>query len=328
MSLFAIEGGKSEVELLPHEQEMLDIINMVETEQKDQEMGLSLGPRFAQFSDAFNGLRPAFIFLGAQSNVGKTALAIGLSIECVKHNKDVYVIYFALDDRVHEIMPRFISWNQRIPIDAVMFPRKYKDQPNILKRREVGFNELKSLVKKFKIRDINFGDSVEYIEDTVREHKNALPEGTKVVVFIDNFYDLSTRDVSFRDENEKFKHIGKEIDRIANQYSVPIVCTAELRKLNGTRRPIIEDLRETVKLVYKAKAICLCYNEVGLRGEAASIYWDKPGDPTKQPILEVRVGKNKLGSFKGTLFYNFYPDQSYLDEVPPQGRQRLASMID
>ena len=321
-------GLAMQAELKPHEQEMLDLINMVEEEQRNMEMGISLGPRFKQFTEVINGLRPSLIFIPAQSNVGKTALAAMMCMELVKNNEDVYCLYFAIDDRIHEILPRFIACDQRIPIEAVQFPKKYKDDPNILRRREIGYDVMRRLVGRIKVRDINFGDTIEYIEETIREHQAVLPPDTKVVVFIDNFYDVACRDVSFNNQNDKLQHLGKEADRIANQYAVPIIATAELRKLNGTRRPMMEDLRETVKLVYKAKAICMCYNEVGLKKEQANIYWERQGNPMKQPVLEVHFVKNKLSSFKSTLFYNFYPDQSYLEEVGPEGRRRYISMID
>ena len=77
----------------------------------------------------------------------------------------------------------------------------------------------------------------------------------------------------------------------------------------------MDDIRETVKIAYEAKAILLCYNEVGLRGEAASIFYMRGGqefENIKQPVFEVKIGKNKFASFKGRLFFEFMPELSYM----------------
>lgn len=71
----------------------------------------------------------------------------------------------------------------------------------------------------------------------------------------------------------------------------------------------------------------LVYNEVGLRGQQSQIYWEKPDSPDKQPILECHIGKNKFGSFKGRVFFEFMPEMSYFKEVPPAGAIRYSQMI-
>ena len=71
----------------------------------------------------------------------------------------------------------------------------------------------------------------------------------------------------------------------------------------------------------------LCYNEVGLRGESAQVFWEQDGINEKRPLLEVKVGKNKLSSYKKRMFFEFVPEMSYLREVPPEGTRRYNQMI-
>lgn len=88
-----------------------------------------------------------------------------------------------------------------------------------------------------------------------------------------------------------------------------------------------DDLKENNRLEYEANFIALLYNEVGIKEENASIYWLDEDNETKMPVIEMKVGKNKLGSFKGTRFYEFMPDRSYLVEAPIEDCRRYASLV-
>src|SRR6185312_15425623 len=107
----------------------------------------------------------------------------------------------------------------------------------------------------------------------------------------------------------------------------PVITTGEFKKLNGFRRPALDDLRESVKIKYEAKAILLCHNEVGIKGEAASIYFERKGKAKKQPIFEVKFGKNKMGGFKGRLFYEFYPEIAYFEEADQVSTKKYNNLV-
>jgi replicative DNA helicase len=306
-------------EIPEYQQEWIDTVHEVKeySDNSGSLGGLDFG--FAQLNDAFNGLNPAVYQIAGPSNVGKSAFCLQLAWQVSQVNNKVYVIYFALDDRVHDILPRVIAMDQRIPISCVKYPNKYEAQATLLNRRVTGFKALEQCASRFKLRDLSKGDNIEYIESTIQEHKLALPDDVTLCIFIDNFFDIQVHDKRFSGNNEKYEFLAVELERISEQYACPIVCTAELRKLNGNRRPILDDIRDTIKIVYKAKAIMLCYNEVGIRGQSAVIFWVRDGSSYKEPLLEIKVAKNKLGEFKGRLFYQFWPEQSFLVEVPEAG---------
>lgn len=301
-----------------YEQEWLNIVDEVKeyTDNSGEKGGLTFG--FPILDEAFNGFNAAVYQLGGPSNTGKSALCLQLAWNVALLNENTYCIYFALDDSINDMLPRIIAMDKRIPISSIKYPKKYADQPNILRRRIEGFNTLKTMAPKFKLRDLNFGDSIEYIEKTVQEHKSALPSDCKLCIFIDNFFDIQVEEKNFKNNNEKYEYLAVQLEKISQNYGCPIMCTAELRKLNGNRRPILDDLRETIKIVYKAKAVMLCYNEVGIRGQNAEVYWMQGDNDDKLPILEVYVAKNKLGEYKGRIFYEFWPAQSFLVEVPAE----------
>lgn len=102
--------------------------------------------------------------------------------------------------------------------------------------------------------------------------------------------------------------------------------------LHGKHGAVRKDAsRLALSMEYKdeAKAILLSFNEVSYRNQQANIFWLDEDDPTqeKKPVYEMHVGKNKFGSFKGRLFYNFKPHMSYFMEVPEAMTQKYNQMI-
>lgn len=326
----AINSDIDRSELPDYQVEMLDIIDHVDEYawERGELGGLDFG--FPQLTRAVNGLQPAMYLIAGPPNVGKSAYALQLAWQVAHNNEDAYVIYWALDDRKEDILPRVVSMDQRVPINVIKIPERYVGQENLMQRRTQGLNRLRGSVDKFKLLDQGEGQTIEKLEEIIQRHKMHLEMNDpdkKLVVFVDNFYDLMSESQTFNGDNQKYEYIATKMDDMIEQYDVPIVSTAELRKLNGNRRPTPDDLRSTIKLQYMAKVIMLCYNEVGFRGEAANVFWQKHNVEEKQPVLEVRLGKNKLGSFKGRLFYQFWADQSYLCEVPKEQARNMNARI-
>lgn len=325
-------------ELPDFQREMLETIETMDEYAKNRGTigGFDMG--YPQLNEALEGLNTGLILIAGQSNVGKSAFCMQLGWQVSQKNRVVtkeqpnraYVLYFSLDDNANDLLPRCISIEEKIPINAVKYPTKYDGHEVWMTRRVAGIKKLKESVDSFKMIDANQGDTIEFIEETVRNHTLSLKEideSYKLVVFIDNFHDINVRDQSFGSDNAKYDFLAGELDRICTLYDIPIVCTAEFRKLNGNRRPTIDDVRESVKIAYKAKAIILCYNEVGLRGESANIFWIRPGNQDKQPVLEAKIGKNKFGSYKGRIFFEFIPEMSCLEESPKERAIRYGQMI-
>lgn len=315
---------QQEQQLPEYQQEWIDIVRHVMEYSENRTSGLNIG--FPMLHEALNGLNPGLIFIAGQPNIGKSAFCLQMAWQIAQHNDNIYVIYFSLDDNDTEIVPRIVSMDQRIPISAVKYPLRFQDNTQYMTRRAAGFRKLASVADRFKLLDSDYGYDIASIEEIVRKHKVQLPEDKHLCIFLDNFYNIKVKDVRFRDQDERSRYIAHRLKTISDQ-EIPVVSTIELRKLNGNRRPTTEDVFGSVHLQYEAEATLLCYNEVGLRGNAAEIYWNKPGSEEKQPLLEIRVGKNKMGDFKGRLFYEFWANQSFLIEVPPAGAQLYNNRI-
>lgn len=305
------------------EKEMLDIIEHVD--QFSWNRGTLGGLTFGDdlLDEAFNGLQPGIYLIAGQPNIGKSAYALQIAWQVANKNKDAYVLYFSLDDPDIAILPRIIASDQRIPIEAVKIPKRYEDNTIIMAKRSRGFANLRSAVDKFKLLDQKYGNTVEHIMRTVLSHRAKFQEyglDKKICVFIDNLFDVDA-ELAVGDEQARLKYIMGELKKLYHDYLIPVISTAELKKLNGTRRPIMDDIRETIKTQYVASGIMLCYNEVKIKAERATIYHEVAGVEGKQPVFEVHVGKNKQGEMSGRIFYNMYPGYSFLQPVPKEAAQ-------
>ena len=128
-------------------------------------------------------------------------------------------------------------------------------------------------------------------------------------------------------DKEKYDFMAQWCSDVAIKYDIIMLCTGELKKLNATRRPIGDDIRESVKIQYEAKALLLVYNEVHYKGENANIYYMKKNNPFKQPIFEVHFIKNKLGPYKGRVFLKFFPEMALMEECDENTQKNFTNLL-
>lgn len=308
-----------------HEIEMIQMIDAVEdySWSRGKNGGLDTGFKF--FNEAIEGGLPtAFILLAAAPNVGKSAFLLQLMKQVAEKNENVFCEYMSLDDSANVIMPRFIATDQLITIGQAKNPEVYKDEPEILEKRTEGVKNLYKLVNKFSLRDGRHGNTIESIEERIKQLRMTLPEGIRIVIGLDSFYDVKTEKKMNSDDVHGY--VSEEVKRLTTDYDVTIIGTAHLRK-NGNKRPVTEDLKEGNRLEYEVELLCMLYNEVGIKEEGADVYWLGEDEDKKMPVLEVRFAKNKLSDFKGTRFYEMIPAYSHFIESTEEGCKRYSSLI-
>ena len=237
--------------------EMLQTINDVEeySWSRGEMGGLDWG--FESLNKAFEGLNTGVHLIGGQSNIGKSSFMMQIAWQVAKSNRytteqkprKAFVLFFSLDDNNNELLPRLVAIDQRIPINVVRFPKKYEDNATYMEKRALGVQALKESVDYINMKDVNCGSDIEYIEATMEKYHVELQKidpAYQLVVFIDNFHDITIGDEKLRNKTggEKYDHIADQLTKICTRYDTPMVCTAEFRKLNGNRRPTVEDLRD------------------------------------------------------------------------------------
>lgn len=316
------------VDLLDFQKEMLETIDRVDkySWEKDKIGGFDFGDH--QLNKAFNGFQPKVHIIAGSPNIGKSALSLQIAWQVAMNNEDAYVLYFSLDDMDTETLPRVIASDQRLDISVIANPKKYESNTSLMTRRAKGFDRVKKALDRFKIIDRRTCQSIEQVDSITTQHKTLASGGLgkKVCVFVDALNNLDV-EKNINDKQEKMAYISRTLKDVTEMHNIPIMATTHLKKLNGHRRPMADDIKETNDIQYDACAILLCYSEIGIKGQTSKVYHEEVGNEEKLPVLEAHVVKNKLGSFKSRMFWDFFPDHSHLQSVPPEGIKRYNAYI-
>lgn len=292
-------------------------------------VGLKTG--FDCVDKAFDGgLFPGFIIIGGDSNLGKTSWISQMAWNVATLNKDVYVMDFSLDDAMPDKLSRIVACANSVIINAVKTPMNYMNYPTMLIRRKQGILKIRNNVGNYRAYDASFSTFIEDIEKEIEDkliYFDANGINKKVVVFIDNFHDLNIANKPNLSDKEKYDTLAQWCSDLAIKHDISIVCTAEFKKLNSSRRGQLDDLRESVKIKFEAKAVLLVYNEVHYKGQSADVFFMKNNNPFKQPIFEVHFAKNKFGTYKGRNFFEFYPEMAMMRECDPNAQKTFSQII-
>ena len=323
--LATVQANPVEVGLAPmmpgfeHEMEMWNAVDKFEVDiWEPSNRGLILP--WANVDMALNGLQTGFHLIGGDSNHGKSGFLSAMECGLIKENPQIFILSFTLDDPFEDKCARITAILGGTTINYIKNPQRVNitndiNDPWFLKWKSA-MNQMRKASTHIRISDSVKGTDIEYVEKIIQDtlaifEKIKADTGIekKLVVTIDNFHDLtSTNPESKGDENTKYEYLAGHISDMATKYKIPIVCTAELQKLNGHRRPLLDDIRSASKIKYRAKSILLIYNEVSVKGEASSIFYTVQGQSGKKPVFEVAYAKNKYTAFKGRHYFLFQPE--------------------
>ena len=291
--------------------------------------------------EATNGIPTEGITLvSAGPNVGKSALLLTLAWNVARLNQTIdtkkkrrtSVLYWTIDDTAKTIIPRIIASSQDVDLNIVSHPMQHQEKIAQLKRRENGFEALKNASSYFRIIDSNIISSdIEEGEKLITNHINSTRmkygDDVQVVIFIDNFHDLTTNSLKSTDENIISTYIAMKLKTLSLVKQVPIICSAEQRKSTAVKRGNLFDVKNSAKLGFASSLILSLFNEVGYLGQNARIYWELSGSEEKRPVLEAMITKNKYGSKKNRFFFNFYPERSKLSLASIEETKLYNQMI-
>lgn len=311
-------------------------------------------PSYPFVEAKLEGLEAGLYLFSGESNSGKSAAMMNMIKDiCSYEENNLFGIYYSLDDTKHEIIPRIIAMEQSIPIGVASKPRRYEEMledaetcgdnytiyQEYLEKRQIGLEKLKSEADKFLIEDANKIKTSTDIVNHIRMVKTFLKsyytkqgndekaEKMNVIIAIDALNDIKLDPKVYGriKKDEASEEVAKFAKDLSTQFDVVVFASSHLRKLNGNRRPTLDDLREANTLVYEASVVWLVYNDVSKNKQGAKIYWNDNQQPG--PILEMDWAKNKKSSFKGRTFNKFSPNLSQIKECSLKEMEAFENMI-
>ena len=286
---------------IPFDEELEAQFLIDDTRDPNKLLGLPL-TKFKELAGHVDGLQPGFYLLGAESNIGKTAVLTNMCLDVLETNPDVTVIYFSLDDQRMYTVKRFLSIMTQLNTNDAS-----KKQTDPVKAKNLNFarKSLVGLVRSGRliVKDIEQVSNVEQIKAEIKQ----VSDKSKLVVFIDGLYNLEVGEKSRGGIREENIERARQVKQLVDIYRIPILTTGELRKKTKEegkdKAPTVHDLMETGKFAYNANVVWLLYGKVEeLKGV--------------QPALTLEYVKNKLSDFKGIQNLEFIRATGTMKEIP------------
>jgi len=284
--------------------------------------------KFPLFVKKMDGIQNMFYILAGETNLGKTTMLLNLAMDMLKSNENLFILFFSIDDSLGQLLPRIVSLNTGVPINAIANPKfkiklredlSEEEKEKLLKLRGEEIERLKSISDRFAIKEESEAKRIEQLSKYIKIYKK-LSEGKQLVVFIDNLHRLTSYKKA--ETRELFMMISDQLKYWKNQYDIPVIATAELRKTNNVKRPIGDDIKECVDLQFDADFVGLLYGDYYKNPNTTlKFVRDINAEDAYGPIVELNVIKNKTSSFKSRLYYKFYPEISKFTECTENERQ-------
>ena len=299
-------------------------------------------PNFPSLTNGLEGWDSGLYIFAGLANHGKTAIMTNILEDLVMNpDNKLFGIFYSLDDNKNKVLPRLVSMRERLPISLISKPGRYQQMINEghpdsihiaqqLDKRRQGIENLKQQSNKLMVLDsqdiksnIDLKNSIHQIYNYVK----SIDEEANIVVAVDGLKDINFVDMNLS-ENEKVDQASRFLKEISVELDIIVMSSMHLRKLNGNRRPGVEDLRDSNRLEYEADVIFLAYNDVSRNKDAAKVFTRTGAeDSPKQPVLELDWAKNKISSYKGRTFCYFAPEYSKAIECNEDDSKRFNALV-
>lgn len=299
-------------------------------------------PGYPVMEQRLEGLESGLYLFAGESNSGKSGIMMNLIEDIAQHEENCLTgVYYSLDDSAEEIIARVIAMKQMIPISVASKPQRYQEQiddgaegsalfEDWLEKREDGLKELMDSANKFIIEDAtvirNSSDLYEHMKK-IQTYVKAQDPNNNIIVAFDSVNDIRLSDYRAHSTEDKHAETAKTIKEWAVQMDIPIFASCHLRKLNGNRRPTLDDLKYSQEYVYESSVTFLVHNDVSKNKEAAQIYYEQDGFEEKRPVIEIDWAKNKKSSYKGRTYNFFIPESSRTRECDDDTIRQYDTLI-
>jgi DNA primase catalytic core len=282
-------------------------------------LGLSSG--WPLFDLHMDGVQNTLHIIGGKSNRGKSAFCLSLAFNIVLANENAFLLYFSIDDTLKDSIPRLVAMDVEIPINTIKNPRhkiqlheqaEEDEKTEMLDRRERGVSRLIDMSRRFAMKDESTVRTLADLHKFIRIYK-VLAQDKQLVVFIDNIHNIQ----GGRELREHNVNIAETIKSWCTIYDIPIIGTVELTK-SATDNANISNIAEARQYEYRAGWFGMVRNDITTNPNTKLAHVH---EGQRWPVIELHVEKNKEASFRGMLYYKFFPMWSKVVECSEDERK-------
>lgn len=323
-------------------------IQLLEERQREMTFddGLRTGwPLFDRFTF---GIPPedTLIFIGGKANAGKTSLVANMAARILDRHDDTIVLVYTIDDNIEKFVPRMVGAIAGIPVQWVRKPTTTDpcylpyEKPGVrmsletmLAKRKHAYEKLDNWATDGRLIMWDAADSPatwEFVDSQLRTIRERFPK-QRIVLFLDNFHNL--QDAPEMDPTPRAGYISGKIIQSIAKHRITAISTVEYTKLNDRVKPTNRNLADSRRMEYAADMIVHLVNhahEFRTAPNKLLVKWLDPlgwnaSDiyPEERPVIEMMVGKSKISSFKGSIFYRFHQDNCSFEECSEEEQARF-----
>lgn len=255
---------------------------------------------FPTFENASNGLDLGMYVVGADNNVGKTALLIQIAVDALINNENAKILFLSPDDTTRKILRRFVPvMSFLISHGEYPVPIKYAENyytrldetnhyqrnPNIAKTRNLCYQLIEQWIEEKRLKILSGKMHINDVD-------NELDEGFNILL-ADASYKIA---VDGKNRNEMDETRAEELKNITITHGISSVCVKDGRK--GQTRG--GDVKATGERISQPMGKSDIKGSVawGYEPDFIANMWEDRGD------VLFSIQKNKVTGMKRTVRLN------------------------
>lgn len=242
-------------------------------------------------TDLSGGIYPGSLYtVAARPSIGKTALALNMAVSAALEGN--FVSYFSNEMSRDEIINRINSMFSRVEYQRYRDPKAISKED--LDKIRAGMSKMANLpLAVHVIKDRSWSKIESKIRSDFRK-KNLK------VAFIDYIqqYNANLSSRPFFSKREEIEYMTGKCKQLAIELNIAVVILAQLNreidKMQGTRPPILSDLKESGAIEQDSDVVLMLYAD----GEKAT-------DPRNHVARKIvgTIAKNRNGKLSHTEFF-------------------------
>lgn len=226
------------------------------------------------------------IILAARPAMGKTAVALNLSMNVANYNQGGAVSIFSLEMPAEQLGMRLLSARSHVPGDKIKTGRLTNDEWNAINEAAADLSKLPVYI------DDTSGIKVPEIFSKCRRLQ--AEHGLNLVLI--DYIQLITGSGKRASESrqQEVSDISRSLKALARELKVPVIALSQLSRTveqRENKRPMLSDLRESGAIEQDADIVMMLYREA-YYDEAAKEAANESGSER----LEVNIAKHRNGA--------------------------------
>ncbi len=226
------------------------ILKAIEIANKGIKSGVPTG--LTRIDNVTNGWQKSdLIILAGRPSMGKTAVAVCMSMIPAIHNK-IPIAIFSLEMSNEQLVSRMQSYLSEINVSKIV-------------KKQLELHEIEQMENTTKA----LNNAPLYIDDTpnitlteLKSKARKLVRENKVELIIIDYLQLMRSGLSINNREQEIAEISKGLKALAKELDIPVIALSQLSRgveARADKKPMLSDLRESGQIEQDADMVIFCY---------------------------------------------------------------------